>query len=80
MNDVRVVDGDGAAVPAGTVGQIVVRGPQMMREYWRDPEATAAVLADGWLGAGDADRPQIPLVEERDVPEGPDDAFRVVHE
>ncbi len=53
MNDVRII-GDGSE-PVGddTIGRIAVRGPQMMREYWRDPAATAAVLIDGWLHTGD---------------------------
>jgi len=56
MNEVRVVDLDGQPLPAGEVGQIAVRGPQMMREYWQDPEATAAVLRGGWLRSGDLGR------------------------
>ena len=56
MNDVRILDADGRDLPDGEVGQIAVRGPQMMREYWRDPEATAAVLVDGWLRSGDLGR------------------------
>jgi acyl-CoA synthetase (AMP-forming)/AMP-acid ligase II len=56
LNDVRVLDGDGHAARAGEVGTIAVRGPQMMREYWRDPEATAAALVDGWLVTGDLGR------------------------
>ncbi len=56
MNEVQILDRDGAPLPAGEVGQIAVRGPQMMREYWRDPQATAAVLVDGWLRSGDLGR------------------------
>lgn len=56
MNDVRILDLDGQPLPTGEVGHIVVRGPQMMREYWRDPDATAAVLAGGWLRSGDLGR------------------------
>ena len=53
MNEVRVLGADGEPLAPGAVGQIAVRGPQMMREYWRDPEATAATLIGGWLRSGD---------------------------
>jgi acyl-CoA synthetase (AMP-forming)/AMP-acid ligase II len=56
MNEVRVLDGDGRVLPPGAVGRIAVRGPQLMREYWNDPEATAARLVDGWLRSGDIGR------------------------
>ncbi len=53
MNEVRVVGTNGGLLGAGAVGQIAVRGPQMMREYWQDPVATAEALVDGWLRSGD---------------------------
>jgi len=53
MNEVCVLDAEGRRLPAGATGRIAVRGPQMMREYWRDPEATAAALVEGWLRSGD---------------------------
>jgi acyl-CoA synthetase (AMP-forming)/AMP-acid ligase II len=55
-NELQVLDGEGRALPPGDVGTIAVRGPQLMREYWCDPEATAAALVDGWLRTGDLGR------------------------
>jgi len=54
--EVRIVDGTGAPLPAGEVGEITVRGPQLMRGYWNRPDDTAATLRDGWLHTGDAGR------------------------
>ena len=53
MNEVRVLDSSGQPVAPGAVGQIAVRGPQMMREYWDDPAATAESVVDSWLRSGD---------------------------
>ena len=54
--DVRVVDGDDQQVPAGTAGEVVVRGPNVMRGYLRRPEESAEILRGGWLHTGDAGR------------------------
>lgn len=50
---VKIVDERGAEVPRGMVGEIVVRGPNVMQGYWNKPEETAAALRGGWLHTGD---------------------------
>lgn len=52
-NEVMIVDPDDNEVPRGTVGEVVVRGGNVMAGYWNNPEATAAVLRDGWMHTGD---------------------------
>ncbi|MBI3628878.1 MAG: long-chain fatty acid--CoA ligase [Candidatus Rokubacteria bacterium] len=50
---VRVVDGADRDVPAGEMGEIVVRSDLVMKGYWQKPEATAETLRGGWLHTGD---------------------------
>ena len=53
----RVVDGNRAEVPQGEVGEIAIRGHNIMKGYWNKPEATAdAISADGWFHTGDLGR------------------------
>lgn len=51
--DVCVVDEDGAPLPNGEIGEIVVRGDTVMSGYWNNPQATASTLRAGWLYTGD---------------------------
>jgi acyl-CoA synthetase (AMP-forming)/AMP-acid ligase II len=51
--EVRIVDELGDEVPLGTVGEVAVRGPNVMLGYWNKPEQTAAALRKGWMHTGD---------------------------
>jgi len=51
--EVRIGGPDDAALPTGEVGEVLVRGATVMREYWGNAEATARTLANGWLHTGD---------------------------
>jgi len=54
--ELRVVDDRGTELAPGQVGQLVARGPSVTPGYFRDPEATAEILRDGWLWTGDLAR------------------------
>ena len=51
--EVKIVDSNDDALPPGEMGEIVTRSDLVMRGYWRDPEATAETLRNGWLHTGD---------------------------
>jgi long-chain acyl-CoA synthetase len=51
--EMRVVDDDGNDVPPGEPGEILMRGPFVMKEYWDKPEATEGTMGDGWFRTGD---------------------------
>jgi acyl-CoA synthetase (AMP-forming)/AMP-acid ligase II len=51
--EARIVDESGKDVPVGVVGELILRGPRNMKEYFRNPEMTAAAIRDGWLYTGD---------------------------
>jgi long-chain acyl-CoA synthetase len=56
MVEVKIGDGSGASLPVGEVGEICVRSELVMAGYWRDLEATAKAIREGWLQTGDVGR------------------------
>jgi long-chain acyl-CoA synthetase len=51
--EVKIVDADDKVLPSGTVGEIAVRGDNVMMGYWERPEETAKAVIDGWMHTGD---------------------------
>jgi Acyl-CoA synthetases (AMP-forming)/AMP-acid ligases II len=54
--ETRIINGDGGEVAQGEVGELIVKGGGIMKEYYMNPEKTAAVRKDGWLCTGDMAR------------------------
>ena len=51
--DIKICDEDGKEIPNGETGEIEIRGENVMAGYWKNPEATAKTIVDGWLHTGD---------------------------
>jgi long-chain acyl-CoA synthetase len=54
--DIKLVDDDGKEVAMGETGEMLVKGPQVMKGYLNRPDATAEMIVDGWLATGDIAR------------------------
>ncbi|GAC1333075.1 MAG: class I adenylate-forming enzyme family protein [Beijerinckiaceae bacterium] len=54
--DLKIVAEDGHTLPVGEVGELWAKGPNVVKEYWRKPEANAETFVDGWLRTGDLAR------------------------
>jgi acyl-CoA synthetase (AMP-forming)/AMP-acid ligase II len=51
--ELEIRDENDQSVDPGAIGEIVLRSPTQLRDYWRDPDATAATIRDGWVHSGD---------------------------
>jgi len=56
IGEMKIDDGFGRALPPGEIGELMVRGANVVHSYWNKPEATAKTFVDGWLHTGDVAR------------------------
>ena len=56
VGEMKITDDDGRLLPNGEVGELWVRGPNVVKRYWNKPEETAATFVNGWLRTGDLAR------------------------
>ncbi|MGB0467175.1 MAG: AMP-binding protein [Pontibacterium sp.] len=56
LTEAKVIDAEGESLHPGEIGELCVRGPQVMTGYWQRPQETARALVDGWLVTGDMAR------------------------
>ena len=54
--DIKIIDDDGRELPRNTVGEVLVRGDNVMKEYYKNEQATASVIRENWLQTGDLGR------------------------
>ncbi|WP_426415138.1 acyl-CoA synthetase [Aestuariirhabdus sp. LZHN29] len=54
LQQVKIVDPAGQELPRGEIGEVIVKGPNVMLGYWNKPEATAEAIQNGWMHTGDA--------------------------
>jgi long-chain acyl-CoA synthetase len=59
LTECRILDPEDREVAPGEPGELVMRGPQFMLGYWKEPQATAAVMRDGWYYSGDIVRADV---------------------
>jgi fatty-acyl-CoA synthase len=55
-SEMRLIDENGTAVPIGVTGELLIKGPHVTTGYWKNPQATAQSLVDGWFHTGDMAR------------------------
>ena len=55
IGEIKIIDPEtGEELPAGEIGEVLLKGPQMFKGYWNNPEETRKVIRDGWYHTGDA--------------------------